>query len=140
VEGDVRIASVAGLLGDPAEARTCYDHLAGRLGVAVTDALVRRRAVKQIDGVFVAGPRAGPVLEALEIDTDEVAAARRPFVLSCLDWSERRPHVAGALGAAIAGRALDAGWVRRRSESRALDLTDAGRAAFATRLGVDIRS
>jgi DNA-binding transcriptional ArsR family regulator len=123
-----------------AEARTCYDHLAGRLGVAVAQALVRRRALDPVDGVFVTGPRAASVLSAIGVDVGEVAAARRPFALSCLDWSERRPHVAGALGAAIAARALSTGWVRRRNESRALDLTDAGRAAFATRLGVELHS
>jgi DNA-binding transcriptional ArsR family regulator len=119
------------------EARTCYDHLAGRLGVAVTDALVRRRALKEVDGVFVSGSRATAVLGGLGIDERDLRRARRPFALSCLDWSERRPHVAGALGASIAARALAAGWVRRRSDSRALDITDAGRAAFAARLGLE---
>jgi hypothetical protein len=123
-----------------AGARTCYDHLAGKLGVAVTDALQRRGAVRRIDGVFVAGSAVEAVLGAIGVDFEVVSSARRPFALSCLDWTERRPHLAGALGAAIANRALDAGWVRRRGESRALDLTEDGRLAFATQLGVDLPS
>jgi hypothetical protein len=121
-----------------AEARTCYDHLAGKLGVAVTEALRQRGALRRLDGVFVAGREAETVLGTLGVDFDAVASARRPFALSCLDWSERRPHVAGALGAAIATRALAAGWVRRHDDSRALHVTNTGRDVFAAELGVTL--
>lgn len=114
-----------------AEARTCYDHLAGRLGVALADALVTRGAVVDRGDAYALGPGAGDVLELLGVDLPK----RRPPVLRCLDWSERRPHVAGALGAAICAHALAAGWVERLPTSRAVRVTAAGRKGFAS-LGV----
>jgi hypothetical protein len=134
----VRTLSEANVASALAGARTCYDHLAGRLGVAVTEALRRRGALRQLDGVFVAGRDARAVLGGLGIDFDAVAASRRPFALSCLDWTERRPHVAGAVGAALAARAVDAGWVRRRGDSRALHVTDTGRSVLAAELGLTL--
>lgn len=114
-----------------AEARTCYDHLAGRLGVSLTTALLREQAIAERDGAFVLGPRARGVLGRLGVDV-ETLPRRRPAALRCLDWSERRPHLAGALGAAICTRALAEGWVERMPSSRAVRLTSAGRRAFAT--------
>jgi DNA-binding transcriptional ArsR family regulator len=121
-----------------AEARTCYDHLAGRLGVAVAEALVRRGAVIGMNGEFKPGPRAAAVLADLGLDSEELHAGRRPFALRCLDWSERRPHVAGALGAALAGHALAAGWVERLPRSRAIRVTAAGSEALRSTLGVEL--
>jgi DNA-binding transcriptional ArsR family regulator len=120
-----------------AHARTCYDHLAGKLGVAVADALVARRAIVPAAAGFEPGPQADDVLSRLGVDLDAVERSRRPWARRCVDWSERRPHVAGALGAAIAGRALDAAWVARMNTSRALRITPAGRVAFADLLGVE---
>jgi DNA-binding transcriptional ArsR family regulator len=119
-------------------ARTCYDHLAGRLGVAVTESLVRLEALNAANGGFAPGPRAAEVLSGLGVDLREVSSSRRPFALGCLDWSERRPHVAGALGAALASRSLEAGWVERLERSRALRVTDEGRTALRERLGIDL--
>jgi DNA-binding transcriptional ArsR family regulator len=117
-------------IGDAlAEARTCYDHLAGRLGVALAEALVARGAVEDRGDAFVLGPGATVLLEQLGIDS---LSKGRPPVLRCLDWSERRPHVAGALGAALCARALEAGWVERLPTSRAVRVTPAGRRAFAS--------
>jgi DNA-binding transcriptional ArsR family regulator len=113
-----------------AAARTCYDHLAGSLGVTVTDALLQRGALSETDEGFALGPQAKATLAMLEIDLDALPR-RRPAALRCLDWSERRPHVAGALGAAICSRALQAGWVTRLPNSRAVRLTAEGRRAFA---------
>jgi DNA-binding transcriptional ArsR family regulator len=113
------------------EARTCYDHLAGRLGVVLTAALIRERAVAERDGVFVLGRRAADVLARIDVDLDDLPA-RRPAVLRCLDWSERRPHLSGGLGAAICTRALERGWVERLPGSRAVRLTADGRRAFAS--------
>jgi DNA-binding transcriptional ArsR family regulator len=112
-----------------ASARTCYDHLAGKLGVAIADALLLRGALVEADGGFGLGPEADTVLAGLGIDD---LSPRRPPALRCLDWSERRPHVAGALGAAICRRALDQGWVERLPTSRAVRVTAAGREAFAS--------
>jgi hypothetical protein len=114
-----------------AAARTCYDHLAGALGVAVTAALVRRRALRERDGSFELGARARPVLASLGVDIDALPP-RRPRVLRCLDWSERRPHVAGSVGAAICAQAFAEGWVERLPRSRAVRLTPAGREALGS--------
>jgi DNA-binding transcriptional ArsR family regulator len=121
-----------------AEARTCYDHLAGRLGVALGEALVARRVLTPAYGGYAPGARAASVLAALGIDLDEVRTRRRPFALRCLDWSERRPHVAGALGAALAVRALEERWVERRPGSRALRVTAPGRSAMNSILGLEL--
>jgi len=117
------------------EARTCYDHLAGRLGVAVADALVRDGVLQARDGNYVVADRS--TLDSLGIDVDELARGRRLLARPCLDWSERRYHVAGALGAALAGRLLELGWIERLPGSRAVRVTSAGRAALARDLAVD---
>ncbi|MEV6103181.1 winged helix-turn-helix domain-containing protein [Streptomyces sp. NPDC051940] len=110
-----------------ARARTCYDHLAGRLGVALADALVARGLVADSAGLAVT-PRG---LEWLA-DTFGVrpAGGRRPFVRSCLDWTERRPHLAGVLGAALCTAAFERDWVRRIGTGRALAVTPTGAQAL----------
>ncbi|HZT17140.1 MAG TPA: winged helix-turn-helix domain-containing protein [Gaiellaceae bacterium] len=122
----LRQASVGEAL---AAARTCYDHLAGALGVALADGLLARGAIEERDGDFALGPAAAETLAVLGIPS---LPARRPAVRRCLDWSERRPHVAGAFGAALCTRALEACWVERLPGSRAVRLTEAGRKAFAS--------
>jgi DNA-binding transcriptional ArsR family regulator len=110
-------------------ARSCYDHLAGRLGVALADALVDRGALSARDGAFAVGG-SDPLFGTLGIDLDALRARRRPLVRACQDWTERRPHVAGALGAAMLAAMLRADWLRRRPDGRALDLTPAGAEAL----------
>ncbi len=117
-------------------ARTCYDHLAGRLGVRVTEALVKRRFLKPAARDFVLTPAGERFLRRLGVAIDEARAQRRVFARRCLDWSERRPHLAGALGAAVARRALDLRWVREVPDERALILTEKGRGALRRLLGV----
>lgn len=130
-------------------ARTCYDHLAGQLGVAVTEALLARGALVRTDGVagvergehdplsaplaahpYRLGPAARPVFGDLGVDLDEVVAAggagRRPVLRFCVDWSEQRHHVAGGLGAALLTRLEGSGWVRRLPARRAVELTPEG--------------
>jgi DNA-binding transcriptional ArsR family regulator len=119
-------------------ARTCYDHLAGRLGVAVTDALVARDVLRPRDGSFELSEGGAVFLAEIGVDVDGARARKRVFARSCLDWSERRPHLAGALGAALADAALGHGWVRRRPNDRALDVTPHGVAALRKRLGVSV--
>lgn len=120
-------------------ARTCYDHLAGHLAVALADALQAR-------GYVELGPDAGVVTPAGEAFFDELGLAldraagrrtRRVFCRPCLDWSERRPHLAGMLGAALCTSSLERGWIRRRSESRAVLVTPEGRRAYKALFGVD---
>ena len=122
----LREASIGDAL---AEARTCYDHLAGKLGVQITNVLLERNALVEVADGFAPGASIDAALATLGIET---LSTRRPFALRCIDWSERRPHVAGALGAAICGRALEAGWVERLPTSRAVRVTAAGRRAFAS--------
>ncbi|MCR9218901.1 MAG: metalloregulator ArsR/SmtB family transcription factor [Alphaproteobacteria bacterium] len=120
-------------------ARVCYDHMAGRLGVAVADALAARGAIEwEADGGLVT-PAGERLLADMGVDlglSARTPRARRPLCRPCLDWSERRPHVAGRLGAALLQRFLKEGYVRRRRDGRALDVLPAGRAFLRTALGV----
>jgi ABC-type transport system substrate-binding protein len=112
-------------------ARTCYDHLAGRLGTALMDALLKRGFVTD-EHVTDAGIER---LGELGIDLDAIPG-RRPRFRSCLDWSERRPHAAGKLGAALAAHVFELGWVERLDGSRALRVTAAGEAGFIEAFGL----
>ena len=120
------------------EARTCYDHLAGRLGVALADSLVRDGVLEARDGDYLVRDRAP--LDAIGIDVDQVAVSRRLLARACLDWSERRHHVAGALGAALASRLFELGWIERLPTSRAVRVTDSGRLELEAQLGVALCS
>jgi DNA-binding transcriptional ArsR family regulator len=117
-------------------ARTCYDHIAGRLGVAIADALVAREAiVLDPDGGEVT-PAGARVLAAFGAEL--APARRRIFCRPCLDWSERRYHVAGHVGAEICRRCFELGWVQRQRDGRALRLTPIGAAGLAETFGVTI--
>jgi len=113
-------------------ARSCYDHMAGALGVAVTDRLCELGA---LDPSSLSLMDPGP-FGALGVNPDAVAGGRRPMTRSCLDWSERRPHLAGALGAALLETGLERGWLERRRSGRALLLTPTGRDGFADAIGL----
>jgi DNA-binding transcriptional ArsR family regulator len=109
-------------------ARTCYSHLAGRLGVALADALVAQRWLEDDGHGYRVTPTGARSLRAIgiEVPRREQAPARR-----CIDWTERRPHVAGPVGTALAKVALDRGWVRRVRGTRAVAVTMVGRAQLA---------
>ncbi|MCJ2058504.1 winged helix-turn-helix domain-containing protein [Methylobacterium sp. J-048] len=120
------------------EARTCYDHLAGRLGVAIADALVSR-------GLIVLGEEAGEATEAgrawlarFGVPVEPVGRTKRLFCRPCLDWSERRPHLAGRLGAALCCRCEELGWIDRARDGRVVTLTPTGRRGFADTFGFHI--
>jgi DNA-binding transcriptional ArsR family regulator len=108
------------------EARTCYDHLAGRLGVAIARGLERRQVVVRRNGAFEIGRQADECLDDLGIDLAAPEQQRRPLVRACLDWSGRKPHVAGALGAALTARFFELGWIERRDTNRSVAVTAAG--------------
>ena len=122
------------------EARTCYDHLAGRLGVALARALERNGTVVRRNGTYELGREAEARLSKLDLDLDldAFARGRRPLVRGCLDWSERELHVAGALGAALAARLFELGWIERRDANRSVALTDAGRELLRRRVGLEL--
>lgn len=107
-------------------ARTCYSHLAGRLGVAMADALIAARWLEDNGRRYRLTPTGTRSLRALGIDV-VVRRAQAP-ARRCLDWTERRPHVAGPVGTALAKVALDRGWVRRVRGTRAVVVTPLGRA------------
>lgn len=130
-------------------ARTCYDHLAGRLGVAVLEALVKSCSlrVESADATssdpalgagrakrFVLTHQGRRTLVGLGVNVDP--PMRRPLTRYCVDWSEQRPHLGGALGAALLERFVDLGWIVL-GDRRVVRVTDEGRAGLAERLGVN---
>ncbi|MFG3436837.1 ArsR/SmtB family transcription factor [Nonomuraea sp. NPDC047897] len=110
------------------EARTCYDHLAGRAGVGLLD---RLRGEGHLDGEEVT-PAGERLLARLGVDVAAARRARRRFAPECLDWTERRAHLGGALGAAVTGALLDLGWYVEGPVPRAVTLTEEGRGGLAT--------
>jgi DNA-binding transcriptional ArsR family regulator len=118
-------------------ARTCYDHLAGRCGVAVTDALIARGHVVLSDDGGELTPAGEKFLCTFGVDLVPPAGSRRMFCQPCLDWSERRYHLRGLVGAALLERMLALGWFARERDSRALRLTPVGRLGLAEQFGVE---
>ena len=119
-----------------AAARTCYDHLAGRLGVAIHDAFVARGAFSVAEGGSGLSEAGQALFAELGIDAKALDRGSRPLARPCLDWSERRPHLAGAAAAALACHCLEQGWIERRAGSRAVRLTPAGVRALHDRIGL----
>ncbi|MEU2440783.1 winged helix-turn-helix domain-containing protein [Streptomyces rubradiris] len=116
-----------------ARGRTCYDHLAGRLGITVTDALTERGLLRQDTG-FALTDAGLEWFGAAGMPLDP--SGRRPLARACLDWTERRPHLAGAAGAALCRRALEAGWCVRVGGGRAVRITPVGEQALSGLLGI----
>lgn len=117
-------------------ARTCYDHLAGELGVGVADALVGCGVLTRTDAAFALTDEGTRWFGGLGIDVDAIAASRRSFARACVDWSERRPHLAGSLGAALADVFFARKWIRRLPGGRAVAVTPDGCAWLARELGL----
>lgn len=118
------------------KARVCYDHLAGELGVLIYEGLLQRRALHH-DANGLKLTRAGEqMFQKMGIDTIALAAQRRSFCRTCLDWSERRHHLAGSLGAALLSRIIDLGWAARAKDSRVLRFSAAGEAAMHELFGL----
>ena len=120
------------------EGRTCYDHLAGRLGVGITYALLARRALRGSDGAFVVTGSGERLLGSIGVNVGGARERRRAFALACQDWTERRSHLAGALGAELCDRLFELGWIARRGSGRAVALTEAGAAGLRGLLDLDI--
>ncbi|CAH1655003.1 Uncharacterized HTH-type transcriptional regulator YdfF [Hyphomicrobiales bacterium] len=116
------------------EARTCYDHFAGRLGIGIHDALMAGGHLAVSEGGYALAASGKAIFSALGIDPDAQGRSRRAALRPCLDWSERRPHLAGHLAAALACRCFETDWVRRRRDSRAVILTEEGRAVLENTL------
>jgi DNA-binding transcriptional ArsR family regulator len=123
-------------------ARTCYDHLAGTAGVSLHDRFKALRWLlagsNRSDNVYDLSSDGTKAFEALGIDIQATRMLRRRFACACLDWSERRPHVGGALGAAFLRVALERKWVVQDLDSRALGVTSLGRREMLTRFGLQV--
>lgn len=115
-------------------ARSCYDHLAGVVGVALADRLCELGALEPAS-LALADPRP---FTALDVDVAALGRGRRPVTRRCIDWTERRPHLAGELGAAVLTGLLDRAWVVRHAGGRALKVTPRGAAALADAIGLDV--
>src|SRR6185503_16471037 len=119
-----------------ARARMCYDHVAGCLGVAITDALLERRLLLRREQAFALSPSGRRWFERNGVDVGELELGRRPLLRGCLDWTERREHLGGALGAALAMHLIERDWIRRERASRALIVTREGESGLRRMLGV----
>ncbi len=117
-------------------ARLCYDHLAGRLGVALCEALTKRECVLLSEDGGVVTEAGQRFFIDLRIDLGQLQRRRRLFCRPCLDWSERRHHLAGSLGAALAARCFELGWIEPIRDSRAVVVTREGREGLASRFGI----
>jgi len=120
--------------------RICYDHLAGELAVSWRDRLERMRWLAPdatLPDAYDVTRRGTTELERLGLDVGEARASRRRFAYACVDWSERRPHIGGALGAALRTLALRRKWIVGDLDSRIVTVTRVGRREFQARFGID---
>ncbi|HLO33434.1 MAG TPA: helix-turn-helix domain-containing protein [Anaerolineales bacterium] len=118
-------------------ARTCYDHLAGTLGVNLTEAFIDNGFIQHYGEAYEVTGAGENWFNAFGIDCLQLHEKRRAFARSCLDWSERKPHIAGALGAAILQRFLELNWIIRVRNSRTVKVTELGRHHFKSEFGLD---
>jgi DNA-binding transcriptional ArsR family regulator len=114
-------------------ARVCYDHLAGELAVRVFDALLRRKLLRPDDRRLALTESGQQLFHQMGIDLTTLRKARRPLCLACFDWSERRHHLAGGLGAALLAHCLSHGWARRQRDTRVVSFSALGERALRSR-------
>jgi hypothetical protein len=118
-------------------ARICYDHLAGRLSVDLIDSFAARQYIVPDDDIAEITPAGARFLGEFGVELPARRSSRRHFCRLCLDWTERRPHIAGEIGAAITRRCFDLGWLDRMSRSHAVVVTPLGRRGFRKTFGID---
>lgn len=121
-----------------ARARTCYDHFAGKLGVALADSFAARGQVVLEDEGGLVTDAGRAFLVNLGVELENSKGSRRAFCRPCLDWSERRWHIGGIVGAALARRSFELGWTERQKHGRAVTITPAGERAFDQLFGVRV--
>lgn len=117
-------------------ARTCYDHLAGVLAIALRNQLLGRGALRQQEDAFSVTPKGHDLLRSLDIDVASLRRLRRSFSHKCLDWTERHHHIGGALGSALLARWMELKWLARMRDTRAVRLTHAGERGFEQGFGI----
>ncbi len=125
-----------------AQARTCYDHLAGRAGVALLDALLHGGMLTGdgtgAEATYQVTSSGADTLAGFGVDVAKIRQSRRRFAGACLDWTQRRPHLNGALGAAVTARLLELGWIQRGPTPRAIRITGPGRDGLAATFGCSV--
>ncbi|MCY7873874.1 winged helix-turn-helix domain-containing protein [Bacillus spizizenii] len=119
-------------------ARTCYDHLAGYVGVQMTNSLVEQGIIKKVDVSFEVTSEGALFFSNLGINEEQQRSKRRAFARCCLDWSERQHHIAGALGNALLVRMLEEEWIVRMPKTRAIRITQSGKIALEKYFKVNI--
>src|ERR1700678_889711 len=119
-------------------ARMCYDHLAGAVGVSLTEALIGRGLLLERDGAFLMTAVGTAEFGAFGLDVGHLERRTRPLLRPCLDWSERRYHLAGSLGAALTAALAARGWIATREASRIVTVTQAGQDGLREWLGIDL--
>jgi DNA-binding transcriptional ArsR family regulator len=119
-------------------ARMCYDHLAGAVGVSLTEALIARDLVRERDGSYLMGPSGAEEFGSFGIDMTRLERRTRPLLRPCLDWTERRYHLAGSLGAALTAAMAERRWISTREASRIVTVTRAGQDGLREWLGIDL--
>ena len=118
--------------------RSCYDHLAGYVGVKITEALDRKKAIRKHVSGYLITSSGWKLFSALDIDKTEMIRSRRSLTRQCLDWSERRPHIAGQVGALLLKRMLERDWFKRVRFSRELILTAKGKSEIEKLFKIEI--
>lgn len=121
-------------------ARTCYDHLAGEIGVALTDRLIELGLIEESGKDFVLNESGKQKLHGFGVEVEGNIKSRRSFARQCLDWSERRHHLAGSLGASLTNRLFELGWIERMPDNRAVRVTEAGITGLSQEFGLQLNS
>ncbi len=119
-------------------ARTCYDHLAGTLGARLTWSMVGRGYLKAAESNFLLTKEGERAFKSLGVEVDLLRAGRRQLARRCLDWSEKRPHLGGALGASLFARQCELGWLRPQKGSRVVSVTRHGRTALRDHFQIEL--
>ncbi|AXT61160.1 transcriptional regulator [Aquimarina sp. AD10] len=118
--------------------RTCYDHIAGSVGVKITNALLNHKIIEVSGKDYKVTNSGKKWFNSLGIDIDAIKQKKRSFAFQCLDWSERKHHIAGALGASILETMIEKDWIRKKANSRELTMTSTGKKELKNRLNIDV--
>lgn len=118
--------------------RTCYDHLAGYVGVQITAALEKKGMIRKSGSEYTVTAKGWSWMENFGIHKNQFGSIRRPLTRQCIDWSERKPHLAGLLGAVLLNKMLEKAWFRKVKFSRELIVTAKGRSGISEQLGIEV--
>ncbi len=119
-------------------ARTCYDHLAGKAGVKITNSLVEHKIIKIQKKDYEVTEYGKKWFLEIDLNVDAIKTKKRCFAYQCLDWSERKHHIAGALGASLLEKLIEKDWFRKKQNSRELIITSKGKMELKNRLNLEI--